>query len=87
MIRRRFRWQPCSPIFSKWSTQRRWTGKGRTGAGNTAAAGAAALLLSRLAQAMAERLRRSAKLVNLAHYPDFDDAFIDHLYLRPMQAD
>ena len=39
------------------------------------------------AQAMAERLRRSAKLVNLAHYPDFDDAFIDHLYLRPMQAD
>ena len=56
-------------------------------AGNTAAAGAAALLISRQAQAMAERLRRSAKLVNLAHYPDFDDAFIDHLYLRPMQAD
>ena len=56
-------------------------------AGNTAAAGAAALLISRQAQAMAERLRRSAKLVNLAHYPDFDGAFIDHLYLRPMQAD
>ena len=56
-------------------------------AGNTAAAGAAALLISRQAQAMAERLCRSAKLVNLAHYPDFDDAFIDHLYLRPMQAD
>ena len=36
---------------------------------------------------LAERLRRSAKLVNLAHYPDFDDAFIDHLYLLPMQAD
>jgi len=54
-------------------------------AGNTAAAGAAALLISRQAQEMAERLRSRAQLINLAHYPNFDDAFLDHLYLRPMQ--
>lgn len=54
-------------------------------AGNTAAAGAAALLISRQAQRMAEQLRGRAQLVNLARYPGFDDAFLDHLYLRPMR--
>jgi len=54
--------------------------------GNTAAAGATALLLSTQAQAMANRLRQQAQLINLAHRPEFEDAFLEHLYLRPTEA-
>ena len=54
--------------------------------GNTAAAGATALLLSTQAQTMADRLRQQARLINLAHRPEFEDAFLEHLYLRPTEA-
>ncbi len=54
--------------------------------GNTAAAGATALLLSNQAQTMADRLRQQARLINLAHRPEFEDAFLEHLYLRPTEA-
>lgn len=53
-------------------------------AGNTALAGAVALLLSRQAGAAVARARTDAESVNLAHAPDFDDAFLEHLYLQPM---
>ena len=53
-------------------------------AGNTALAGAVALLLSRQAGAAVERARTDAQCVNLARAPGFDDAFLEHLYLQPM---
>lgn len=55
-------------------------------AGNTALAGAIALLASRDAQAMVARIRREAHFVNLALAPSFDEAYLEHLYLRPMAS-
>ena len=52
-------------------------------AGNTALAGAAALLRSRHAGTDLARIRASCHLVNLARVPAFDEVFLDHLYLRP----
>lgn len=52
-------------------------------AGNTALAGAAALLLSRAAGADMARCHAACRLINLAKTPAFDDAFLEHLYLRP----
>lgn len=53
-------------------------------AGNTALAGAVALLSSRSALALVDRQRIEAHFVNLAREPGFEDAFLDHLYLQPM---
>lgn len=53
-------------------------------AGNTALAGAVALLLTGAARAAVARARAAARFVNLARLPDFDAAFLEHLYLRPM---
>ena len=50
--------------------------------GNTALAGAELLLLSQTAAADEVSLRRSVRMVNLANEPDFDDVFLDNLYLR-----
>lgn len=55
-------------------------------AGNTALAGAQALLLSRRAGAAVETARSAARFVNLARAPDFEDSFLEHLYLRPMTS-
>jgi uncharacterized 2Fe-2S/4Fe-4S cluster protein (DUF4445 family) len=55
-------------------------------AGNTALAGAVAMLSSRSAQAEVERARTTARFVNLARMPGFDAAFLDHLYLQPMAS-
>ena len=52
-------------------------------AGNTALAGAAALLLSRRAGADMARAVAACHLTNLAKAPAFDDAFLEHLYLQP----
>lgn len=53
-------------------------------AGNTALAGAVALLLSRAAGAAVENARLDAACVNLALAAGFDDAFLEHLYLHPI---
>lgn len=55
-------------------------------AGNTALTGAVALLLSAAANAQLQRCRADARLLNLARVPAFDDAFLDHLYLRPTET-
>lgn len=54
-------------------------------AGNTALAGAAALLLSRRAAGDMARCLSACRLVNLAMVPAFDDAFLEHLYLQPTE--
>lgn len=54
-------------------------------AGNTALAGAAALLLSRRAAGDMARCLSACRLVNLALVPSFDDAFLEHLYLQPTE--
>ena len=52
-------------------------------AGNTALAGAAALLLSRRAAEDMATCMAACRLSNLAKAPAFDDAFLEHLYLQP----
>lgn len=54
-------------------------------AGNTALAGAAALLLSRRAAGDIARYLSACRLINLAMVPAFDDAFLEHLYLQPTE--
>ncbi len=53
-------------------------------AGNTALAGAMALLCSAAAGGAVSRARAAARFVNLARLPEFDAAFLEHLYLQPM---
>ncbi|WP_131112120.1 ASKHA domain-containing protein [Sulfuricystis thermophila] len=55
-------------------------------AGNSALTGAVALLLSESARAMLARARATASCVNLAKMANFDTAFLEHLYLRPMSS-
>lgn len=55
-------------------------------AGNTALAGCCDVMLSSLASERLDRLRSSARLVNLAHYPGFDQAFFENLYLQPLRG-
>ncbi len=55
-------------------------------AGNTALAGAVAMLLGRQAQESMEAARKGARLINLARVPAFDAAFLEHLYLKPMAS-
>lgn len=52
-------------------------------AGNTALAGAAALLLSHRATEDMARCVAACRLVNLAMMPAFNDAFLENLYLQP----
>jgi uncharacterized 2Fe-2S/4Fe-4S cluster protein (DUF4445 family) len=54
-------------------------------AGNTALAGCCDVMLSSLAAERLKALRSRARLVNLAGYPDFDQAFFENLYLQPMR--
>ena len=54
--------------------------------GNTALAGGAEALLSPLAVQCLKDLRDRARIINLARWPDFDDLFLDHLYLQPMRG-
>jgi uncharacterized 2Fe-2S/4Fe-4S cluster protein (DUF4445 family) len=52
--------------------------------GNTALAGAEHWLLRAETTGEAARARRSARMVNLAGEADFDDRFLEHLYLQPI---
>jgi uncharacterized 2Fe-2S/4Fe-4S cluster protein (DUF4445 family) len=52
--------------------------------GNTALAGCAEALLSSAAVRRLEALRERTRIINLSRWPDFDDLFLNHLYLRPM---
>ncbi|WPL16388.1 Na(+)-translocating NADH-quinone reductase subunit F [Thiorhodovibrio winogradskyi] len=52
--------------------------------GNTALAGAAALLLSPERLEHLSALRAAAQVMNLALEPEFEATFLDHLYLRPL---
>ena len=54
-------------------------------AGNTALAGCCDVMLSSLAAEQLKALRSRARLVNLAGYPDFDQAFFENLYLQPLR--
>lgn len=51
--------------------------------GNTALAGARALLLAPESSARLTAIRARARIINLAQVPDFDERFLDQLYLRP----
>ena len=53
-------------------------------AGNTALRGALDLLLSAHAEAALARARRGCTLVNLSLEPEFEELFLEHLYLRPV---
>lgn len=55
-------------------------------AGNTALFGALDLSLSDEAEAALGRARREVTLVNLSFEQEFEDLFLDHLYIRPMVA-
>ncbi len=52
--------------------------------GNTALHGALDLLLSDAAEAALARVRRRTTLVNLSMEEDFEELFVDHLFIRPM---
>jgi uncharacterized 2Fe-2S/4Fe-4S cluster protein (DUF4445 family) len=53
-------------------------------AGNTALAGALDIVLSDEAETALSRARQNAKVINLSMEDDFEELFIDHLYLRPI---
>jgi uncharacterized 2Fe-2S/4Fe-4S cluster protein (DUF4445 family) len=53
-------------------------------AGNTALQGALDLLISDEAEAVLARVRRGCTLVNLSLEEEFEELFLEHLYVRPM---
>jgi len=53
-------------------------------AGNTALQGALDLSLSDDAEAALAQARERATVVNLSMEQEFEDLFLDHLYIRPM---
>ncbi len=55
--------------------------------GNTALTGCADLLLYDAAATALESLRATARVINLALSPDFDDLFLAGLYLQPLLSD
>jgi uncharacterized 2Fe-2S/4Fe-4S cluster protein (DUF4445 family) len=55
-------------------------------AGNTALHGALDLLLSDEAQASLALARERVKLINLSMEADFEELFVEHLFIRPMGA-
>ena len=52
-------------------------------AGNTALSGALDVMLSPAAEAAACRARDKTRLINVSMEPDFDDLFVERLFLRP----
>ena len=52
--------------------------------GNTALAGCAEALLSPAARDRLDAIRDRAKLINMANCPEFDDCFLENLFLRPL---
>jgi uncharacterized 2Fe-2S/4Fe-4S cluster protein (DUF4445 family) len=54
--------------------------------GNTALAGAEDTMLSDVAAQRIEGLRDRLKIINLSQCVNFDEVFLEHLYLRPAQG-
>jgi uncharacterized 2Fe-2S/4Fe-4S cluster protein (DUF4445 family) len=54
--------------------------------GNAALAGCERLLLSEAAAADLTLIRQRAAIINLSQHSDFDDLFLDNLYLQPLKA-
>ncbi len=52
-------------------------------AGNTALSGAIDIMLSPAAEAALRMVRDKTRLINLSMEPEFDDLFVDRLFLRP----
>ncbi len=52
--------------------------------GNTASAGCEQVLVDPTAVRKLETVRQSARIENLAGLPDFDNLFLENLYLRPL---
>ena len=55
--------------------------------GNTALAGCESLLLSPAMEAQLAALRGRTAIINLSHIPDFEELFLENLYLRKMKVD
>ena len=55
--------------------------------GNTALAGCESLLLSPAMETKLSALRERTAIINLSHIPDFEELFLENLYLRPMRVD
>jgi uncharacterized 2Fe-2S/4Fe-4S cluster protein (DUF4445 family) len=55
--------------------------------GNTALAGCEDALLSHAAAQHLAHLRDRLKIINLSQCPNFDDIFLEHLYLQPSQGE
>ena len=53
--------------------------------GNTALAGCELALLSPVSSACLRAIGKRARLINLAPHPDFEDIYLENLYLRPME--
>ena len=54
--------------------------------GNTALAGCEDMLLSPMAVERFNQLENEARVINLSQYPDFDDLFLENLYIKPIQG-
>jgi uncharacterized 2Fe-2S/4Fe-4S cluster protein (DUF4445 family) len=55
--------------------------------GNTALAGCESLLLSPAMEEELARLRERTAIINLSHIADFEELFLENLYLRPMTVE
>jgi uncharacterized 2Fe-2S/4Fe-4S cluster protein (DUF4445 family) len=55
--------------------------------GNTSLAGCADTLLSSVALDRLKNLHDYARLIDLSHCPEFNEQFLNNLYLRPMQGE
>jgi uncharacterized 2Fe-2S/4Fe-4S cluster protein (DUF4445 family) len=55
--------------------------------GNTSLAGCADALLSPAAFARVKDLRGCSRLIDLSQSPEFNELFLENLYLRPMQGE
>jgi uncharacterized 2Fe-2S/4Fe-4S cluster protein (DUF4445 family) len=55
--------------------------------GNTASAGCEDVMLSHVAAQHLARLRDGLKIINLSQCLNFDDIFLEHLYLEPTQGE
>jgi uncharacterized 2Fe-2S/4Fe-4S cluster protein (DUF4445 family) len=54
--------------------------------GNTSLAGCADALLSTVTLERLKNLRDHSRLIDLSHCPEFNELFLENLYLRPMQG-
>jgi hypothetical protein len=55
--------------------------------GNSALAGCERLLFASDSEPPMPVLKAKARTVNLAQVPEFEELFVEHLYLRPLRMD